>query len=175
MTVALISQGDLTDKIDPGGNPPFALPRYDEACRAVAELKAIDEVDGTLRVDVVREGEGGTAVAVLRVHVQSAVVVPMLVQQTGVQVRGGAVGVVVGDECRLRDDPAGEEARQDHHRQARSRPHRRVAASMALAHSTTLFTVRQADADVRRSTPGPGIVEEASMCGLVFRPSGPLW
>ena len=48
MTVALISQGDLTDKIDPGGNPPFALPRYDEACRAVAELKAIDEVDGII-------------------------------------------------------------------------------------------------------------------------------
>ena len=48
MTVALISQGDLTGRIDLVGNPALALPRYDEACRAVAELKAIDEVDGII-------------------------------------------------------------------------------------------------------------------------------
>ena len=161
--VGRLARGDRRS----GGRP--------ERRRGRRRRRAIDEVERTLRVDVVGEGERRSAVPALDVDVRIAAVVAMLVQRAGMHVRRGAVGVVVGDERRLRDDPAGEEARQDHYRQARSRPHRRVAASMALAHSTTLFTVRQADADVRRSTPGPGVVEEASMWALVFRPSGPLW
>ena len=48
MTVPLITQVDLTDKIDLSGNPLLALPRYDEACRAVAQLQTVDEVDGII-------------------------------------------------------------------------------------------------------------------------------
>jgi hypothetical protein len=45
MTVSLTTRVDLTDRIDLAGNVPLALPRYDEACRAVAESRTLDEVD----------------------------------------------------------------------------------------------------------------------------------
>jgi hypothetical protein len=55
MTVSLVTKVDLTDRIDLVGNPPLALPRYDEACRALAELKAVDEVDEIIaRADAIR-------------------------------------------------------------------------------------------------------------------------
>jgi hypothetical protein len=51
----VITQVDLTDKIDLVGNVPLVLPRYDEACRAVAELKTVDEVDEIIaRADAIR-------------------------------------------------------------------------------------------------------------------------
>jgi hypothetical protein len=51
----LITHVDLTDKIDLVGNPPLALPRYDEICRAVREAKTVDEVDEIIgRAEAIR-------------------------------------------------------------------------------------------------------------------------
>ena len=55
MTVPLLTQVDRTDRIDLVGNPPIALPRYDQICRAVAEAKTVDEVDEIMgRADALR-------------------------------------------------------------------------------------------------------------------------
>jgi hypothetical protein len=55
MTVPLFTQVDLAGRIDLVGNPPLALPRYDNVCRAVRELKTVDEVDEIVaRAEAVR-------------------------------------------------------------------------------------------------------------------------
>jgi hypothetical protein len=55
LTVPLITQVDLTDRIDLVGNPPLALPRYDEICLAVRQAKTIDEVDEIIgRAEAIR-------------------------------------------------------------------------------------------------------------------------
>ena len=53
--IPLFTQVDLADRIDLVGNPPLALPRYDDACRAVRALRTVDEVDEIIaRADAIR-------------------------------------------------------------------------------------------------------------------------
>ena len=53
--VPLFTQVDLTGRIDLVGNPPLSLPGYDKVCRAVRDLKTVDEVDGIIaRAEAIR-------------------------------------------------------------------------------------------------------------------------
>ena len=66
-----------------------------------------------------RDGEGreaGAALLVVSVDVRRPVVVVMRRQRARMHVGRRPVGVVVDDERRLRDEPAGEEARQNRQR-----------------------------------------------------------
>jgi hypothetical protein len=76
-----------------------------------------------LRVDVVRELEGGVGVVAAGVDVWLLGAVAVRDQRPGVDVCGPGLGVVVDDEPRLRNDPAGEEAREHGYGEARGGLH----------------------------------------------------